>query len=224
MVLDAKRAFLHAEALTETFVKPSHLRDTERCWLLKKCMYGTLPAAAGRQHLVQKVDTDIGLPSSSNCPCAFGHSSRDLDMVVHGDDFIVAGDGEDLDWLSQKLNEKLELVQKARLGLGYDSEATVLNHCVTYSDSGLAWEAGPRHAELAVAELGLQEARPQTSPGGAKPSAPLDHEELEPDRQKAHHSVSARLAYLSSDRLDIAFACEECSRAAGKQHALTSLV
>ena len=37
------------------------------------------------------------------------------------------------------LNEKLELVQKARLGLGYDSEATMLNRCVTYSDSGLTW-------------------------------------------------------------------------------------
>ena len=87
MVLDAKRAFLHADALTETYVKPPHLRETERCWLLKKSMYGTLPAAAGWQHLVQKVDTDIGLPSSSNCPGAFGHSSPDLDMVVHGDDF-----------------------------------------------------------------------------------------------------------------------------------------
>ena len=83
-----------------------------------------------------------------------------LDMAVHGDDFIIAGDGDDFDWLSQKLNEQLELVQKARLGLGYDNEATVLNRCVTYSNSGLTWEAGPRHAELAVAELGLQAARP----------------------------------------------------------------
>ena len=47
--------------------------------------------------------------------------------ILHGDDFIVAGDGDDLDWLFQKLNEKLKLVQKARLGPGYDSEATVLN-------------------------------------------------------------------------------------------------
>ena len=67
-----------------------------------------------------------------------------------------------------------------------------------------------------MAELGLQAARPQTSPGGAKPSAPLDHEALEPDGQKAHHSVSARLAYLASDRPDIAFACKECNRAVGK--------
>ena len=93
----------------------------------------------------------------------------------------------------------------------------MLNRCVTYSDSGLTWEADPRHAELAVAELGLQAARSQTSPGGAKRSAPLDHEELQLDRQKAglDHSVSARLSYLASDRPDIAFAfkgVQSCSR------------
>ena len=60
----------------------------------------------------------------------------------------------------------------------------MLNRCVVYNDSGLTWEADPRHAELAVAELGLQSARPQTSPGGAKPSAPLDQEDLELDGQK----------------------------------------
>ena len=214
MVLDAKRAFLHADALTETYVKTPHLRDTERCRLLNKCMYGTLPAAAGWQHLVRRVVTDICLLSSSNCPRAFGYSSGDLDMVVHGDDFIIAGDGDDFDWLSQKLHEKL--VQNARLGPGCDNEATVLNSCVLYSDSGLTWQADARHAELAVAELGLQAARPQTSQGGAKPNAPLHHEELELDGQKAYHSVSARLSYLASDRPDIAFACKECSRAVGK--------
>ena len=137
---------------------------------------------------------------------------------MHGDNFIVAGDGDDLDWLLQKLNEKLELVQKARLGPGYDSEATLLNRCVTYSDSGLTWEADPRHAELAVAELEPQAATLQTSPGGAKPSAPLDQRELESDGQQAYHSVSARLAYLASDRPDIAFACKECSRAIGESN------
>ena len=81
-------------------------------------MYGTLLAAASWHHLVHSVGTGIGLLSSSNCICAFGDSTRDLEMVVRGDDFIVAGDGDDLDWLFQKLIEKLELVQKARLGPG----------------------------------------------------------------------------------------------------------
>ena len=33
-------------------------------------------------------------------------------MVVRCDDIIIAGSGDDLDWLSQKLNEKVELVQE----------------------------------------------------------------------------------------------------------------
>ena len=101
-------------------------------------------------------------------------ATRDLDIVVRGDDFMVAGCGEDLDWLSQKLSEKLELAQKARLGHGCVSEATVLNRCVTYSDSWLTWEADPRHTELAEAELGLQLARLHKSPSGAKPNTHLD--------------------------------------------------
>ena len=113
-------------------------------------------------------------------------------------------------------NEKLELVQKPRLGLGNDSETTVLNRCVVYNDSGLTWEADPRHAELAVAELGRQAVRPQTSPGGAKPSTPLNHEEVEPDGTKAYHRVPARLADLAADRLDIASTCKKSSRAVGK--------
>ena len=143
-------------------------------------------------------------------------------MVVHLNDLIAARCGEDP--LSQKLNENLELVQKARLGPGYDSEATVLNRSVMYSDAGLTREADLRHAELAVARLRLQAARPQTSPGGVKPNAPLDHEELEPDGQTAYHSVSARLTYLASDRPDTAFVYKECKREVkgntGRSHTL----
>ena len=80
----------------------------------------------------------------------------------------------------------------------------------------LTWEANPRHANLEVAELGLRSARPQTSPSGPKPSTPLDHEELDPGEQKPQHRVLARLAHLAADRLDIAFACKECSRTISK--------
>ena len=132
MVLDAKRAFLHADALTETCVKRSHLRDTERCWLLKKCKDGTL-TAAGKQHFRSESWDRHWLACSAQ---AVVHVRSDTQHEIWTwlcmvDDFIVAGDGDDFDRLSRKLNEKLELVQKARLGPGYDSETTVLNHCVT---------------------------------------------------------------------------------------------
>ena len=67
-----------------------------------------------------------------------------------------------------------------------------------------------------MAELGLQAARLQASPDGAKPNASVDHEERELDGQKAYHRVWVRLAYLAADRPDIAFACKEYRRAVGK--------
>ena len=87
-------------------------------------MYGTLPAAAGWQtprstswhrHLLaqlKQLSTCIWVTHQGD----LGHG------LCMGDDFNIAGDGEDLDWLSQKLNEKIELVQKARLGPGDDNE------------------------------------------------------------------------------------------------------
>ena len=160
--------------------------------------------------MVQKVSRDIGLLSSSNCPCAFGHASRDLEMV-HGNEFIVAGSGDDLDWLSQKLNEKLKLAQKARLGPGHDREATVLNRYMTCS--ALWVDVGSRPARRRTGSC-----RAWTSNGAStgEPNAPLDHKERELDGQKAYHSVSAILAYLAADRPDIAFACKGYSRAVGK--------
>ena len=54
-------------------------------------------AGAGWQYLFHEVCADIDLFCASNCPCAFGHSTRVLDMVLRVDDFIVAGCGDDLD-------------------------------------------------------------------------------------------------------------------------------
>ena len=52
----------------------------------------------------------------------------------------------------------------------------LLNRCVMSSNTRLTWEADTRHAELAVAELGLEAARPQTRPGCAKPKALLNND------------------------------------------------
>ena len=79
-------------------------------------MYDTVPAAAGWQHNVLKVGAGIDL--LNEIPA--------LELVVRGDDFIVAG----VDSISQRLHQNLDLVQKARLGRRYDSEAIVLNRCV----------------------------------------------------------------------------------------------
>ena len=96
-VLDAKRAFLHADALGVTYVMPPHLRKTGKCWRLKKCIYGTLPAASAWQKKVACVYETVNMIGGKTTPCAFSHRTRGLVSVVHGDDFITAGPARDID-------------------------------------------------------------------------------------------------------------------------------
>ena len=65
--------------------------------------------------VAHSISQQIHISMTFFSPCASGHPSRDLDWVVLGDDFIVAGCGDDPDRLPQKLNEKLEVVQKAAI-------------------------------------------------------------------------------------------------------------
>ena len=48
-------------------------------------------------------------------------------------------------------------------------EIKILNKIVRYTDSGIEMEADPRHAEIVIKELGLEEAKVSRVPG-AKPT------------------------------------------------------
>ena len=144
------------------------------------------------------VGADCDVLRSSDCPCALGQKkNRDLDKVVHGDDFAIAGFEEDLDWVTQMLSNKLELVWKARLGADHDDEVIVLSRCVTYIDARLTREADPRHAGL-VYTCG----RAWTSSGAPTDESrwseakPPDHDEVEPDRQKSSPQCHSKVGLL----------------------------
>ena len=40
----------------------------------------------------------VGFRSGISSPCIFWHESRDLRVVVHGDDFTILGPAKSLDW------------------------------------------------------------------------------------------------------------------------------
>ena len=60
MVLDANRAFLHADALTETCVKPPHLRDKERMLSTEERQVRHTPRSSGLAMLDLFTWQDIG--------------------------------------------------------------------------------------------------------------------------------------------------------------------
>ena len=90
-----------------------------------------LPPVIGRS-ATQRLYHKTGFKRTRASPCVLYHADRDLTLEVHGDDFVTAGDSEDLDWLKQVLEAKFEI---STVTLGHDEHdsksAKVLNRIIT---------------------------------------------------------------------------------------------
>ena len=71
---------------------------------------------------------------------------------------------------------------------------------------GLRYEADPRHVELVVQQLGLQDAKVITTPGTREEGTTKeDHAEVLNEKEAAkYRAVIARCNYLALDRPDVA--------------------
>ena len=102
-------------------------------------------------------------------------------------------------------------------GTDKSAEGQVLNRVVRRTDKGFELEADLRHAELIVEQLGLQDAKPVSTPGVAPAGngggeEEEEQEELPPTEATQFRGIAARCNYLQPDRPDIQYAVKECCR------------
>ena len=100
----------------------------------------------------------------------FHHKSRDIRIVVHGDDFTVLASCKELDWFRECISSRFEVKFRGRLGPGRDEEHSIriLNRVLEWTDEGLRYEADQRHAEIIIQQLGLRsDSKPVSSPSVA---------------------------------------------------------
>ena len=90
----------------------------------------------------------MGFRLGKATPCVFYHQQRGMRAYIHGDDFVVVGMPKDLHWMQEPLEQKYELTAEL-LGPdeGQQKEVRVLNRVLRWTDKGVEYEAGPRHAE-----------------------------------------------------------------------------
>ena len=102
-------------------------------------------------------------------------------VTVHSDDFTIVRPMDFLRWLKSGLERAFEnkAVFLGQNSEGCTEEIRVLNHVIRWTDSGIAYEPDPRHAEIAIRELALEAPRIKTAstPGSAttgliEPSSP----------------------------------------------------
>ena len=148
-------------------------------------------------------------------PCVFRHSTRQLIVTVHGDDFTSVGAKRDLDWFETAMEEHYELTKQPRLGPAPQDakEATVLNRVIRWTDKGLEYEADPRQSEKLIEECGMTGVNTVATPG-----VPLSLDQVERDPPLPAHlhtafrGSAARANYLAADRPDCQFAAKEVCR------------
>ena len=104
----------------------------------------------------------------------FVHPVRDIRLVTHVDDFLVAGEREDLIWLRDELSKKYELkVQMAGWDEGDDTELTFLGTTIRLSHEGVTMEGDDRHVRRLQEEWEMQTCSAESIPY-VKPSQDLE--------------------------------------------------
>jgi len=98
MLLDAKKAHLHAMAGRNIFVDlpPERARPGYCCRLLRS-LYGTRDAPRLWEEFAAECLTSIGFQRGKACAVCFRHPQRQLNCLMHGDDFLLAGRACDLE-------------------------------------------------------------------------------------------------------------------------------
>ena len=91
--------------------------------------------------------------------------------MVHGDDFTALGTDASLNLYEAEMLKHFDVELRGRLGSepGDCTKMKILNRVVRVTDSGLAYEADPRHVERLVTALGLEGCRLVGTPGTKDP-------------------------------------------------------
>ena len=85
---------------------------------------------------------------------------------MHGDDYVTAGSDGWMDCLEAELSKAYE-IQTQKLGGGKQqkTEGKVLHSILRHTARGWEIEADPRHAELVIGRLGLNDDSGEATPG-----------------------------------------------------------
>lgn len=157
--IDIIRAYFCAPAERNVYIKLL-MEDFEKgmCGKLRKSMYATRDASLNWEEEYVRFMRSVGVLSGKSSPCLFSHPGKDLRVVVYGDDFTILGAEHHLDWLKNQIKEVYEIDFKARLG-PHDGDTKVvrlLTRIIEWKHDGIYMEADPRHAEIIVEHLQLE--------------------------------------------------------------------
>ena len=217
MLNDISRAFFEATAsrLVCCELPPGYPGNEtgDKVGVLVKSLYGTRDAAYNWVEEVARFMKGLGFIRGKYNPCLYYHPVRDIETMIHGDDFASTAEASELKWFRRKLDDRFK-VKTQVVGLDCDAvcEGRILNRVIRCTEQGWEYEPDQRHAELMVKELGLEGANSVATPGERLKDSEVDDVELDAQRATQYRQITARANYLAQDRPDIMYAVKEVCR------------
>ena len=216
MIMDVKRAFLHAAIKGEMFIElPEEAMEGESrdmIGLLKRAMYGTREAPQCWQEHITAIIVGMGFKEGKANPCVFHHPQRDVTISVHVDDLLCAGTEVELRRLQADLQKHFESTATI---LGPErhlaKRATYLNRVIKWTEHGITYEHDPAHVQRILEECGMKDCSSVKTPG-VKVDCVNDTGEVGLESKTHLRRIIALLNYIAQDRGDIQFAVKECAR------------
>ena len=173
---------------------------------LNLSLYGTRDAAQNWTQEYTRALVAAGFTAGKASPCNFYHEKLGMALSVHGDDFTVSGPEKALEWLKEFFQSRWD-VKSTILGPENHQaqEIKVLNRSIRWTARGIEYEADPRHREVILKELNLEDCRPVTTPCGPQEPGCLEAEGelLSGAEAIKFRAIVARLNYLAAHRSDI---------------------
>ena len=151
--------------------------------------------------------------------------------LVHGDDFVSVGNVQAASQFKEQLEARFGIktqvigapdteggacassVSGGSLGQCVQ-EGRVLNRVVRWTSEGWETEPDQRHVDLIVKELGLQDAKPVSTPGEpeSKDDEAMNSQLLSSSDASKLRGLAARANYLAADRTDLMYSVKEICR------------
>ena len=236
MVVDVRRAYFNAPSRRPVYVQtpPEDWEpgdEGRRCARLRSSLYRTRDAARNWEEELRKFLMSIGGKVGTASTCVHSFNNMDTKAAVHGDDLVLSGAPEELEWVCKQLMKRSEI--RVQVLSEVNGEIKILNRITKKSADGITIEADPRHVEAIIERLGLEGAKGLSTPceaeklrrGGAPTRTPAaaeaDEEEdypLNHENARKYRGIAARLNYLAQDRPDLKFAALKASRCMSDPH------
>ena len=217
MFVDVKKAHLYGECTDPCAYVELPPEDAEdgMCGKLRRWLYGMRGAASGwEQEYGKKFEAD-GYIKGVSAPTVMAYKERRLACVVWGDDFTFLGPEAELNWAESKMRERYEIKMRGILGPepGDLETIEILNRTVAWKEDAIEYRADKKHAELLIAEFGLDEnSNGVDCPGVRETDGDNDEDPLDEVEAKRFRGMAARANYLAADRPDIQYAAKEACR------------